>query len=376
MFTEDDLKKIPEYLAQATQQMEREILADIVRRISETGSITRTADYELYRLSQLSGFNKDYKKMIQSMLKLSDEKMKELYEKIISEGYARDEQMYKAVGVEFVPLSENKEVLQLIQAVQEQYTRDVRNICNSLGVAIDGRNMSIQSYYNQLLNKTLVEVATGTFDYNTAIKKTVNDLANSGVRYIEYESGRHDRVDVAVRRAIMTGLRQVTAKIEDDNAERLHTNLFEVSAHATARPTHALWQGRIYTKEQLKDICGLGEVTGLCGVNCYHNYHPFIEGYSKRLYSDEQLHELFTKTQKEHVYNNRKYTLYEALQRMRTLERRMRVQDEKIELLKIGKGDKNDVISIKNRRIATYDEYRNFAKAMNLREDMTRVFTK
>ena len=343
MFSEEDLKKVPEFLAQSMQRLESEILADIIRRIEQAGHITRTADYELYRLSQLNGFNKDYKKLIQQALELSDEQMKELYERVIADGYARDETLYKGVGVDFVPLSENTELLQLMEAVQKQ---------------------------------TLIEVSTGAFDYNTALKKTVNELTASGVRYIEYESGRHDRIDVAVRRAVMTGMRQVTAKIEDDNAEKLHTELFEVSAHPTARPSHALWQGKIYTKQQMIDICGLGEAGGLCGVNCYHHYMPFVSGFSMRKYTDEELSKLYQRTLETHEYGGKEYTLYEATQRMRALERRMRVQDERIELLKMGNADKADVTIMKNRRTATYNEYKDFAKAMGLPEEMARVFTK
>jgi hypothetical protein len=376
MFSEEDLKKVPEFLAQSMQRLEKELLADIIRRIEQAGHITRTADYELYRLSQLNGFNKDYRKLIQQALELSDEQMKELYERVIADGYARDEALYKGAGVDFVPLAENTELLQLMEATQKQTLSDIRNITNALGFTVDGQFKSVQGYYGDLLNKTLIEVSTGAFDYNTALKKTVNELTASGVRYIEYESGRHDRIDVAVRRAVMTGMRQVTAKIEDDNAEKLHTELFEVSAHPTARPSHALWQGKIYTKQQMIDICGLGEAGGLCGVNCYHHYMPFVSGFSERRYTDEELSKLYQRTLETHEYGGKEYTLYEATQRMRALERRMRVQDERIALLKKGNADKADITIMKNRRTATYNDYKEFAKAMGLPEEMARVFTK
>ena len=170
MFSENDLKKVPEFLAQSMQRLEKELLADIIRRIEQAGHITRTADYELYRLSQLNGFNKDYKKLIQHALDLSDAQMKELYERVIADGYARDETLYKGVGVDFVPLSENTELLQLMEAVQKQTLSDIRNITNALGFTVNGQFKSVQGYYGELLNKTLIEVSTGVFDYNTAQK--------------------------------------------------------------------------------------------------------------------------------------------------------------------------------------------------------------
>ena len=149
----------------------------------------------------------------------------------------------------------------------------------------------LSDIYQGYLDKAIAGVVYGTFDYNTMIRKVVTQLTNSGLRSIDYASGWHSRVDVAARRAVMAGVSQLTGKITDINAEKLGTDYFEVEWHAGARPTHAAWQGKVYSKEELITVCGLGSVTGLLGANCYHIYHVFIPGISERNWTDEWLEE-------------------------------------------------------------------------------------
>lgn len=376
MFSEDEIKEVPEKIAKLFKDLEKDVMDDIVKRISKTNEISRTADWELYRVNQLSTYGKDLKKKLKKSLEYTDEQMNRLYDEIIAKGYAHDESLYKAVDVPFIPLNENKELKQLIGAIKKQTNGEFENITRTTGFVVNNGNkeQTLTDYYKSLLDKATVEIATGTFNYDSTLKKVVNEMANSGLRTIDYDSGHADRIDVAARRAAMTGLRQVTGKISEDNAKALNTEYFEVSAHITARPSHALWQGKVYTKEQLTTICGLGTVTGLCGVNCYHMYDPFIYGVSVRRYSDDDLSKMYQDTLTEKEYKGKKYTPYEATQRQRTLERRMRAQDEKIRLLKSGGASREDIHEVKLRREATYQEYKEFSKKMGLPEQMNRVF--
>ena len=164
---------------------------------------------------------------------------------------------------------------------------------------------------------------TGAFDYGSVLRRVVTQLTNSGLRKIEYGSGYASRVEVAARRAVMTGVANLTGEIADYNAKKLGTEYFEVEWHAGARPTHAVWQGRVWTKEQLYSVCGLGTVTGLLGANCYHAYYPFFPGISRRNWSDEWLEEQNRKESKPKEFRGKEYTLYEAKQRQRQMETAM-----------------------------------------------------
>lgn len=198
-------------------------------------------------------------------------------------------------------------------------------------------------------------------------------MTNSGLRTVDYASGWSNRVDVAARRAIMTGLSQLTGKVNEMNAEELGTDTFEVTRHSGARPSHQVWQGKWYTKEELISVCGLGTVTGLHGASCYHDYYPVIPGISEPSYTAEELEELNRQENTPVKYGDKEYTKYEALQRQRRLETTMRTQRQKIKLLKEGGADEDDIIAARARYRGTSAEYTRFSEAMKLPQQRQRV---
>ena len=198
-------------------------------------------------------------------------------------------------------------------------------------------------------------------------------MTNSGLRTVDYETGWSNRTDVAARRAVMTGLTQVTAKVNENNAEKLGTDMFEVSWHSGARPSHQVWQGRWYKSSELESVCGLGSVTGLCGANCYHSYYPVIPGISVPTYTEEELDEMNRQENIPIDYNGKQYTKYEALQRQRQLETRMRAERQKIKLLQDGEVDETDIMLARAKYRGTSQEYTSFSKAMDLPQQRQRV---
>jgi hypothetical protein len=172
----------------------------------------------------------------------------------------------------------------------------------------------------------------------------------------------------------MTGVNQVTTKINDQNAKELDTEYFEVTWHGTARPSHQVWQGKVYTRQELVDICGLGSVSGLCGANCYHSYYPFIPGISERTYTDEQLEEMNAKENERHDYNGKSYNAYEASQRQRQIETLMRKQRQDIKLLEHGEASQDDIIAAKSRYRSTMAQYADFSEKMGLPQQKDRVY--
>lgn len=166
-----------------------------------------------------------------------------------------------------------------------------------------------------------MDIAAGTSGYDRALGKVINTMTASGLRWIDYDSGVHFGVNVAARRAVMTSFRQIQEKINEQTARELGTDSCEVSYHIGTRPSHQKWQGRVWTMQQLMDVCGLGTVTGLHGANCYHDYNAFIPGVSVRIYTDEQLEQMTNEENRLRAYNGKDYTMYEAFQEQRRMAR-------------------------------------------------------
>lgn len=261
---------------------------------------------------------------------------------------------------------------------QKELMEEIRKTEESVAFLSEGIEKQImEMVYLEGMNQSdaaCMNIVSGAFDYNSVLRRVVTQLTNSGLRQIDYASGRANRIDVAARRAIMTGVSQITGKITDYNAEKLGADHFEVAWHSGARPTHAVWQGKVWTREQLVNVCGLGSATGLLGINCYHEYYPFFPGISERNWTDEWLEEQNRKENTPKTFNGKEYTLYEAKQRQRQMETCMRAQREKVELLKTGGADPDDVMLARAKYQGQLNEYSRFCKKMSLTEERERIY--
>lgn len=376
---EDYKKQLSGQIERHFLNLEQAILEDIVRRIKKSGKITSTADWQINRLRIIGYSSEDIEKMIKETLNLSYPEVFELYDKVIDWEYVRNKDIYEQVNAEYVPYEENKELQQLTDGLIQQSNDELRNITQSMGFYVDYGNgklvmTPLADIYQNYLDQAIMGVVYGTFDYNTMIRRVVTQLTNSGLRTIDYVSGWHNRVDVAARRAVMTGVSQLTGKISDMNAEKLGTEYYEVAWHSGARPSHAAWQGKVWSKKELVTVCGLGTGPGLLGWNCYHEYYPFIKGISERNWTDEWLVEQNRKENTPKTFNGKEYTLYEAKQQQRKMETAMRAQREKVVLLKQGGADPDDVMIARAKYQGQLNEYSRFCKKMGLVQERERIY--
>lgn len=376
----DDYKnKLASKIASRYQDLEERIMQDIVRRIVKAGEITSTADWQINRLRILGYSSEDIEKEIKKALNASYPEMFELYDKVINWEYVRNKEIYEQINAKYIPFEENGQLKQITEAIIDQSFDDLENVTNSLGFYLDYGNgqkvlTPLSQVYTKYLDAACYDIVTGAFDYNSVLRRVVTQLTNSGLRQIDYSSGRANRVDVAARRAVMTAVSQITGKISEYNAQKLGTEYFEVEWHAGARPTHAVWQGRVWSKEQLYSVCGLGTVTGLLGANCYHTYYPFFPGISQRNWSDEWLDAKNEEEVEPKIFDGKGYTLYEAKQRQRQMETAMRAQREKVRLLQYGGADQDEIILHKAKYQGQLNEYSRFCRKMSLTEERERIY--
>lgn len=361
------------------RNLESRIMEDVVRRIKKTGQITSSADYQLNRYYILGNSTKDIEDIVKSAVGDDYPETFKLYDEVVEKQYTRSRKLYEQVNEDFIPYEQNEQLQQLVNGLIQQSNDELYNITQSMGFMVDmggGRKVfsPLSDYYNQYLDDAIVEITSGAFDYNTVIRRVVGQMTNSGLRTVDYASGHTSRCDVAARRSIMTGLSQLTGHISQANAQKFHTEYFEVDWHAGARPSHRTWQGKVWSYRELVTVCGLGTVTGLQGVNCYHEYYPFIPGISERQFSDGWLAEQNRKEDIAKTFRGKKYTLYEATQRQRYLETNMRAQRQKVKLLQQAGASQNDIMLARCKYQAQLDEYKAFCKQMGLQEQRERIY--
>ena len=376
--TQGEIEKLTVKVSNIFSELEVRIMTDIVRRIKENSFASASVAWQISRLQQLGMAEEDIRGWIQSALQATDAEMDRIFSDEVYKQYYEQEHFFKLAGMQQIPLEENFVLQQLIEATKKQLQGEYKNLTGSMGFAIrnpaTGRIQSspLLEYYRTTMDQAVIDIKSGAFDYNTVLKRTVNQMTASGLRYIEYDSGHRDRIDVAARRAILTGFRQVQGKIMEMLANQLGTDLYEVSYHVGARPTHQPWQGKVWSMQELKQVCGLGEITGLKGINCYHDYKPIPPG-AKRTYTDEQLQKMLEEENTPKEYNGKQYTTYEALQQQRKMERGMRAQRQKIKLLQQGGADEQEIILAKAKYQGQMQTYKDFSEKMKLPEQKARI---
>ena len=349
----------------------------MVRRIKKTGKITSTADYQIQKLRILGNSTAFIEQELKKTLDLSYPEIWALYDKVAEWEYVRYKDAYEQINESFVPLEDNEQIQQWSQAIVSQTQGEIKNLSQSLGLTINmgGRTVftPLSEYYQTYLDRACLDIVTGSFDYNTVLRRVVKEMTASGIRSVDYASGWNNRVSVAVRRAVMTGVSQLSAQINEQIAKDLKTDTYEVTWHSGHRPSH-WWGGNVYTYEELVSVCHLGEGDGLCGWNCRHSYLPFIPGYSVRTYTSDRLRELEEKEKRTVQYQGKSYTPYEASQRQRQLETKMRAQRGNVKYLKEGGAASEDVMAARVKYLNTLHQYQAFSKKMELSEQMERVY--
>lgn len=360
MLTPEQLQNLPQELTDLYDQLSEFILRDIARRIAKGAEITDTAEYQLYRAKSL-GLSTD--EIAAKIAEINGSSASEINRLIREAAAQSDEFDRKMLGVDkgaAVPLEENAQLQKLISAQIAETAGKCENLTNTMGFADHdflGRvyYLSMTDMYRREMDSAHMKVVTGATDYMTAIRQACNKLAASGVRTIDYESGRSDRIEVAARRAILTSVAHVTHRISEQNGEELGADGWEMSAHSGSRPSHAVYQGRQYTQEQYERIIK----PLISEPNCRHDVFPIILGVSEPVYTEEELQNI---DQPPFTYEGRTYTAYEASQQMRKMERAMRKQKDRC-IVADAAGDEESftTASIKLRR--QKDIYEDFCKA-------------
>lgn len=311
------LSRLPNELVDLFSKLEQDIISDICRRIAKTDyTLTATADWQIYKIKQM-GYNADeINKLISKTLGISKKKVEEIIKDACSYSYDNDTQIYekaKAKGVDLgtiLDLEDTPNLRDLVDAGIKQTQWEMENFCRTM--AITSQNQFIQA-----LDRAWLQVKSGAFTSEQAIKNAVQSLGRDGIKTISYASGRTDQVDVAVRRAVVTGVNQTTGQVNLTRMYDMGVDLVITTSHIGARPDHQVWQGKVFSYSGTSTkypafipATGYGTVSGLKGANCRHDFLPYVEGVSENTLKQ---------------YDNEKSNkVYEQEQEQRRLERMIR----------------------------------------------------
>lgn len=377
------LDALPEELAELYRSLEDNLLTEICSRLKLRDELNEVTAQDIRALRSHGIDLTEITKAISKTTGISKQKLNKLLDDVVE----RNQKYYtEVIDLAHVTQPETLVSVEDTWAIYEQTKQTLRNITRSMGFLVDaGRTMLPPAeVYQWALDAATLKVESGAISYGQAIKDAVRELASGGLRVVDYESGHRDHVDVAARRAVMTGVSQLCSKYTEQAAEYLETPYYEVSAHAGARDvpgrspwsSHKDWQGKVYSTRSgdiypnIYEVCGLGAVDGLEGANCRHRRNVWVDGVSERTYTDEQL---------AHIddglgctFEGKTYTAYEATQEQRKVERTIRkLKREKAAYKAAGLHEEEQAVNIRLRRLNA--KYKAFSAAAGLPEQRERM---
>jgi DNA-binding transcriptional MerR regulator len=373
-FTPELLDALPEEMAELYRSLEATLLDEICSRLKLAGELNEVTVQDIRALRSHGISLEEIEKAIQRTANISRREL----DKMLDEVMERNQRYYTdLIDLAGVTKPETMVSVEDTWAIYEQTRQELRNLTRSMGFLVDnGRTMLPPARaYQWALDNAEMQITSGAISYNQAIKSAVKQLADSGIKIVDYESGHRDQIDVAARRAVMTGVSQLCAKYTEQSAEYLETPYFEVSAHIGARDkgvgwqNHKLWQGRVYSVRagdkypNIYEVCGLGYVDGLEGANCRHIRTAFVDGVMERTYTDEELAHIDDGHDVD--FEGKHYTAYEATQKQRQIERTVRKLKREQTAYKAA-GLEEDAQSVTARIRRLNAEYKSFSEAAGL----------
>ena len=319
------LDQMPDAFVQLWQQVEDAILQDVARRIGKMDAVTPTANWQLWRYQQTEALRNDVVKLLAKYTGKSESTIRRLLLQAATEAMEREDAIYYHYDMEPPPFEESAALNNLLDAGARQTCGTWQNLTATTANTVTG-------VFERTLDAAWLKVSTGAFDYKTAVKQAVDSLADE-MPMVTYPSGHTDSIEVAARRAILTGVNQTAGKLQVARMDEMGCEFVETTAHGGARPSHAEWQGRRFHRGGAVDYkgrhypdfeaaTGYGTGAGLCGWNCRHTFFAvFPELGDPPQWTQEQLRELNTRNIE---WNGKKYTAYEISQMQRARERNVR----------------------------------------------------
>lgn len=328
MLTPQETAEMIAGLQQLYEQIEDDLLRNVAKRFSVLDEITpeTITEWQVEKLNQIGALRQENIRVLAARSGKTSTEITRILEAAGYKAVEFDDLIYQLAFsrglLATVPQPARlSPMLQTVLQGAADNTRKYFNLINTTALE------SAQQSFITVINQTYLETSLGITDYTTAVRKAVTQLADQGISGAHYVSaaGKQtwNHIDVAVRRCIVTSTAQTAGVMQEARAKEWGANLVEVSSHMGARPSHAAWQGKIYSLDggtleypNLRASTGYGSVTGLCGANCRHYFSPFFEGISEQTFRPYDLKE------------NEK--AYKESQVQRGLERDVRAQKRRV----------------------------------------------
>lgn len=391
MLSEDAIDNLVKPIINRQQKINEYVIEIICKRVKEIGRLLPSDIHRLERILQMGADVKKINNEIARQTGYQVRDIKQLIKSVAYDSYLDTKPFYDYRHKSFIPFAKNIPLQRIVNAVANETANTYLNMSKSQAFMIrDLENpkvlkpTSISKTYQSVIDEAVQAVQSGTVDYNTAMRRTIQQLADSGLRRVTFnpESGRTytQRMDTAVRRNILDGVRMVNQAVQDETGKQFGADGKEITVHMNPAPDHQFVQGHQFSNEEYEKLQGEEDVTfkdvqgrlyqhfdrhiGTC--NCRHFTYSIIIGFANPNYTDAQLAKILANNAKGYTLPNGKHlTMYQCTQYQRKLETEVRyAKDGQMASLAAGNEELAKKYQVKVNNLTK--EYNQFSKACGL----------
>ena len=395
MLSDEVIDKVVERLAVRMEQANEYVLQEIGKSVKELGTLTPSKAQQLIQIMRYGG---DYKKIVKKLKEVTKLNMKDIeaiFKEVAKNDYQFAEQFYKYRNKKYIPWEENKQLQSQVKALAKITAKEYVNLTKTFAFATYDRGKikytELSKMYQKLLDEAVLNVGQGKETFDSAMYRILKQLGESGVRTVDFASGRSMRADSAVRMQMKGALRNMHNEIQQQFGEEFDSDGIEVSVHLNPAPDHMFVQGRQFSNEEFEKFQNdedaesydgmkfpaISEETGhdrraISQYNCYHYVFSIILGINKPQYNNEQLQQIIDDNNKGFDFEGKHYTMYEGTQLQRKLETEIRKQKDTQILAKASDNEK--LINESQEKITQLtNKYKELSKASELPTSLDRA---
>lgn len=334
------LQAISQPLYEISQQMSEEVVSTIANRIKTIGTLSASDVNSLQNTMRVADFKKIEKELAR-LTGLGEKEIDRIFDEVAKENEAMAKTLYQYRGVEQIPYAQNAIMQQIVQSAMKNAKADFLNISATRAFNIGGQPTELSVAYNKVIDKAIFQVSQGTVDYNTAMRKSLLELANSGLQVVDYQSGYSRRLDSSVRMNVLDGARQMSMSMREEQGKAFGSDGVEISVHALSAPDHIEIQGKQYSTKEFEQLQSTLE-RPIGTNNCKHTTFPIILGISEPTYSAKEREKMIDNANEKVTYTSLSgmevtKSRYECTQYQRQVETRIRqLKDQKNAMDRMG----------------------------------------
>lgn len=322
------------------RETNNEIIGIIARRIKTFEGLTPTEINKLANLSRTKDLN-EIKQLLAGLTEKTGQEIQNIFEKSAKENDLLSQRLFEAKNMPQATYLSNKQLKSILERFTSETSEKMINLSKTKAFVIDGKVTDISKAYTNVINRAVYQASQGFADYKTAMRRSIKELAQSGIQIVESDTGYTRRLDSQVRMNILDGLSQMNMAYYEQQGEEFGADGYEISAHALCAEDHLHIQGKQYTKAQYEAI-NSSLVRPIGTMNCRHVAYPILIGISEPTYTSTELNDMAQKSTEAVTYTNllgekKNLKRYEATQRQRQIETQIRkLKDEKYALEQLG----------------------------------------